>query len=75
MRGIAVLTLLAAAGVLSIASAQTAPMKPDIANFTPPTASSASPGATSTTPTAAPTAGEDEILKRLMEQRKQQMGQ
>jgi putative CocE/NonD family hydrolase len=37
MRGIAVLTLLAAAGVLSIASAQTAPMKPDIANFTPPT--------------------------------------
>jgi hypothetical protein len=47
----------------------------DIANFTPPTASSASPGATSTTPTAAPTAGEDEILKRLMEQRKQQMGQ
>lgn len=45
----------------------------DLAGYTP-TATFAAPGAT-TSPQAAPSADEAEILQRLMEQRKQQLGQ
>lgn len=45
----------------------------DLASYTP-TATFTAPGAT-TGPQAAPAADEAEILKRLMEQRKQQLGQ